>query len=45
MIINRLMLATLFLGVLVGLLAIAQGMKTNTNEQNKAMPATEASNA
>ena len=42
MIINRLMLATLFLGVLVGLLAIAQGMKTNTNEQNEAMPATEA---
>ena len=44
MTINRLILATLFLGVLVGLLAIAQGMKTNTNEQNEAMPATEAFN-
>tara|TARA_R100000655_G_C2970532_1_gene190296 strand:+ start:973 stop:1113 length:141 start_codon:yes stop_codon:yes gene_type:complete len=37
---NRLLLAALALGVLVGLLAIAQGMNTNPSEQNEAMPAT-----
>ena len=42
---NRLMLTGLSLGVLVGLLAIAQGMMTNTSEQNEAMPATEAFNS
>ena len=37
--INRLLLASLALGVLIGLLAIAQGMSTNPSEQNEAMPA------
>ena len=41
---NRLILTSLSLGVLVGLLAVAQGMKTNSNEQNEAMPATEVFN-
>ena len=45
MTLNRLILTTLSLGALVGLFAIAQGMRTNTNEQNEAMPATEAFNA
>ncbi len=39
---NRLLLAALALGILVGLLAIAQRMTTNPNEQNEAMPATGA---
>ena len=39
---NRLMLTALSLGVLVGLLAIAQGMVNNISEQNEATPATEA---
>ncbi len=39
---NRLLLTSLALGVLVGLLAIAQGMTTNPSEQNEAMPATGA---
>ena len=42
---NRLILTALSLGVLVGLLAIAQGMMTNTSEQKEAMPATEAFNS
>ncbi len=42
---NRLILTALSLGVLVGLLAIAQGMMSNTSEQNEAMPATEAFNS
>ena len=42
---NRLILTALSLGVLVGLLTIAQGMMTNTSEQNEAMPATEAFNS
>ena len=37
---NRLLMAAVALGVLVGLLAIAQGMMTNPSEQNEAMPAT-----
>ncbi|QNI56176.1 hypothetical protein SynBIOSE41_03707 [Synechococcus sp. BIOS-E4-1] len=36
---NRLLLAALALGILVGLLTIAQRMTTNPNEQNEAMPA------
>ena len=42
---NRLMLTALPLGVLVGLLAIAQGMMTNTSEQKEEMPATEEFNS
>ena len=39
---NRLLLAALSLGVLIGLLAIAQGMRTSPGEQNEAMPSIDA---
>tara|TARA_B100000925_G_C21631872_1_gene313398 strand:- start:9 stop:170 length:162 start_codon:yes stop_codon:yes gene_type:complete len=41
---NRLLMIALSGGILAGLLAIAQGMKTSPSEQIEAMPETKALN-
>ena len=39
---NRVLLAALSLGILIGLLVVAEGMRTSPNEQTEAMPAVDA---